>query len=287
MKAENERPKIGVHLLMWQKSLQTDVVPLMQSAMNAGFSGAEVSLAQFEHLQFSEIAREAHALNLDITCSFSLSPEFDIASSNPKTNKAAIDRFKKAIDHAISLGSPIITGPWYGGLGVWSKDKSRRQERIARSMENVSKVAEYASELGIVIGLEPLNRYETDLINTVQQAKQYIEGVGNQSLYIHLDTFHSSIEENSVPEAIREADTFLGHLHCADNHRGIPGSGCLPWQRIFQELQIQGYKKWHVVEVIGEIDTPIAEQFHYWRLGLPNPDQSAQEACKFIKDLME
>ena len=99
-------------------------------------------------------------------------------------------------------------------------------------VKNLKTLANYAAKRGQQICLEPLNRFETDFINTCDQALQMVKDVGSPALKIQLDTFHMNIEEKNQATAIRKAGKLLGHLHACGCDRGIPGNDHIDWTGI-------------------------------------------------------
>jgi len=279
--------KLGIHLILWQNELRENLLPFMRRAADAGYGGVELSLARFEALPVRKIREEATALGLEVTCTLSLPGEFDLAADDSVIAGKAVARFKKAIDIACELGSPIVAGPWYGALGVWAADPAEREARRNRSASRVAEIGQYAEGHGVVLALEPLNRYESDLVNTVDQAIQYIRLVSDSPIGILLDTFHAAIEENSLPTAIQQCGRLLRHLHLAENHRGFPGTGSQPWREIFNALEDQNYQGRCVVEVIGRSASPIANQFHIWSSDNVQVDEAARRSYEYLQSLIK
>ena len=278
--------KIGIHLMMWQEGYATPILPLLEKVKQAGFDGAEFSVVRLEKQQEAEeIRKRAADLGLGITCTFGLSPDQDIASDDSKKVAAAIARTKLAIDMAAVLGAPVMAGIFYSGFGVRAESLAEGIARRQRAAENLRSVAEYAVQQGVTIAIEPVNHYETDMINTSQQGIDLINAVGNSSLRILFDVFHASIEENSVPDAIRSSGKFIGHVHFSENHRGIPGTGSLPYSEIMQALRDIQYQGWIVTEIIGVPGGEFARRFKTSVRG-ETPDGAARLSAAYIRKLI-
>jgi D-psicose/D-tagatose/L-ribulose 3-epimerase len=277
--------KLGVHLMMWQAAYDTPLLPLIGKAKRAGFDGVEFPLVKLQSQKVAEeIRREADTHGLKITTTFGFPPELDIASADKKQSSAAIDRFKTAIDISTTLGSDILAGVLYSGYGIRAENPQDRVNRWQRSVENMQVVAGFAASASVKLAIEPVNRYETDLINTSRQGIEYIKCVGASNLYLLFDVFHAAIEEENIPTAIRESGEFIGHVHFSENHRGIPGTGSLPYLEIAQALMDIRYDRWGVVEIVGVHESEFARRFKVLRCEYL-PDEAALRSASFLRNL--
>src|SRR5207249_2891422 len=139
---------------------------------------------------------------------------------------------------------------------------------------------------GKMIAIEPLNRFETDFINTCEQAIQMVKEVGSPALSIHLDTFHMNIEEKDPAAAIRRAGKMLGHVHACGSDRGTPGNDHIDWKSIAAALKKVGYKKDVVIESFTPDVLVIAKAASIWRLMEPNKNDIAIKGVKFLKRVL-
>src|SRR5678815_4218123 len=131
---------------------------------------------------------------------------------------------KTLIDQAVELGCPSLIGPVYSVVGkadaVEPEMQTKEWELVVK---NLKELAAYAAEKGVRICVEPLNRFETDFLNTCDQGLKLIKAVGAKNVKLHLDTFHMNIEEKEQGAAIRKAGKLLGHFHACGSDRGTPG----------------------------------------------------------------
>jgi D-psicose/D-tagatose/L-ribulose 3-epimerase len=130
-----------------------------------------------------------------------------------------------------------------------------------------------------------LNRFETDMINTVSQGLQFIEEVGRDNIGFHLDTFHMHLEEKSSPQAIRLAGDKLFHFHACENDRGVPGSGQVHWQEIAAALKEVNYQGPIVIESFTSQVKEIARAVSIWREIAPSQDAIAGQGLQFLYSL--
>jgi D-psicose/D-tagatose/L-ribulose 3-epimerase len=131
--------------------------------------------------------------------------------------------------------------------------------------------------------MEPLNRFETDFMNTADQALRMVKDVGSPVLKIHLDTFHMNIEEKNQPKAIRKVGKLLGHFHACGTDRGTPGNDSLDWPPIVSALKSVGYKGDVVIESFTTDVKVIAKAAAIWRRMEPTRDEIAVKGLKNLK----
>lgn len=202
----------------------------------------------------------------------------------PEAQKASLDYSRKMIDYCVVLGCPTLMGPIYSAVGrsepVPEKEKKRQWKTV---VSNLRKIANYAEKHEVDIAMEPLNRFESDFINTCDQAIQMIEDVGSPALKVQLDTFHMNIEEKSSPDAIRKAGSLLGHFHACGSDRGTPGGDHIDWKGIAKALKEVGYDKSIVIESFTPNIEAIAAATKIWRAIEPSRDSIAIDGLKFLK----
>jgi D-psicose/D-tagatose/L-ribulose 3-epimerase len=190
------------------------------------------------------------------------------------------------IDAAFELGSPVVAGPMYSAVGKEHlEDSKTRQKEWDLAVSEVRSLADYAGEKGIKLAMEPLNRFETDMINIVAQGLDFINQVGRDNVGFHLDTFHMHLEEKSSPAAIRLAGEKIFHFHACENDRGIPGTGQVHWQGIAAALKSTNYQGAVVIESFTSQVKEIARAVNIWREIAPSQDAIAQQGLQFLKTL--
>jgi sugar phosphate isomerase/epimerase len=175
---------------------------------------------------------------------------------------------------AEALGAGVVAGPAYGSVGLARPldDAERRAERD-RVVGSLREAAQDAAARGVRLALEPLNRFETDRVNTVEQGLRLCDDVGHDAVGLHLDTFHMHLEERDSGAAIRAAAAAgrLFHVHACENDRGVPGRGQVAWGRVADALRDVGYDG----DVVIESFTPAVTEHRRRRLpvaaGGPGP----------------
>ena len=132
-----------------------------------------------------------------------------------------------------------------------------------------------------------MNRYETFLLNTVEQALSVVEKIGEDNVFIHLDTYHMNIEEDDFAESIRQAGSKLGYIHLSESHRGTPGSGTVDWDSVFQGLADIDYRGGLTMESFADINPDIARATCMWRDIVQDSDALVRDGLAFLRGKAE
>lgn len=177
-------------------------------------------------------------------------------STDPSIRQSAVERIKSHIALARQLEALVIIGLI---RGIKPKDLPRAQA-MQYLMESLQRCAEYAAEEGVRMVLEPINRYETDLINSVAEGLELLERIKADNLGLLLDTFHMNIEEEVIEESIRMCGKHIFHFHVADSNRRPPGGGHLDFGKILTALYDTGYQGWISGEFLPYPDADTAAQ---------------------------
>jgi len=191
---------------------------------------------------------------------------------------------KKCIDAMVVLDCPSFIGPVYSAVGrAEAVEPADYKKQWATVVKNLKKICAYAEKKGKRICMEPLNRFETDFINTVDQALKMVKDVGSPALKIHLDTFHMNIEEKCQCDAIRKAGKHLGHVHACGSDRGTPGNDHICWESIAKALKAVKYKGDVVIESFTKDVVIIAKAAAIWRQIEPSREDIAIKGLKFLR----
>lgn len=272
--------KHGVHIALWMRRWDEDVVPHIHTAAGLGFDGVELSLLCMSVDQIRRIRDALDATGLEVTCTTGLNASEDVTSDDPAVRTAGKDALRKAIETAHALGSRLLSGVLYA---PWGRTiQTNRIERWSRAVEALSYAGDVARPLGLSLGIEAINRYETDLVNTAAQAREMARGVGLRNVGVLLDTYHMGIEEKDVGEAIWTCGEHLVHLHVVENDRGVPGSGHLPWGAITAALTDIEYRGWATLEMFVQAQQDVSPDLSVWRPIEPDPTEAAWRGRTFL-----
>ena len=227
---------------------------------------------------------------LDVVLAARVNPHRSITSVDAEARQGGLDYLRYGIDVAAEIGADLIGGPLYGGPLVFAGrapapvSEDERLARFSRAVEGLGRLCEPASAAGVRLAVEPLNRFETDIVSTTAQGVELVDAIGSSALGLLLDSFHMNIEERSITDAIRLAGPRILHLQANENHRGFPGTGHLPWRAIGRALHKVGYRGRVCLEPFRRGDDRFAVPLAQWRP--PEEDESAalEAAIVFIRD---
>ena len=217
--------KIGVNTWVWTSPFSTKEFDLIPKVREMGFDILEVALEDVSIIDAKLLRKMTEDNGLAVTVCGAFGPTRDVSSDDPAIRKNGADYMRESIRFAEQVGARIFAGPVYSAVGKTRlvPDEQKKRE-WAWCVEKLREVGKAATEAGVTIGVEPLNRFETDMINLAEQAVKLVRDVGSPAYKIHLDTFHGNIEEKSIPDAIRKLGKgMLCHFHACENDRGIPG----------------------------------------------------------------
>jgi D-psicose/D-tagatose/L-ribulose 3-epimerase len=280
--------KFGVNTFVWVSPCTTAAVKdLAPKVKELGFDIFEISVENPALLDVAQIKTELKKNDLlPIVCG-AFGPDRNLCSNNPMYVDNAKTYIRWLIDAADELGSPVVCGPMYSSVG-----KEHLEDDIARKAEwdlavsGVREMAQYAKPKAVRLALEPLNRFETDMLNIVAQGLDFIDQTGMDNVGLHLDTFHMHLEEKNSGDAVRLANQKIYHFHACENDRGVPGSGQVHWDEVAKALKDVRYNGPVVIESFTSQVKEIARAVCIWREIAPSQDAIAMQGLKFLKTLL-
>ncbi len=274
--------KYGINLYLWADDMHDGLMPVLESLKRIGYDGVEVPIFDLDPSKWTRWARRLDDLGLERTANTVIAPEHNPLSPDPGVRKAAYEHMQKLVDCCAAVGSSILCGPHQVALGVFT-GRGATEDEWQRSVEHLRRAAEYAQKARVVLAEEVVNRFELYHVNTLDQGIRLIDQVGHPNCRIHLDTFHSHIEEKDLAAAIRRAGDRIAHVHVSENDRGVPGSGSVLWDATFDALRDIGYDGWLTVEAFGSFLPNLAAATRIWRPLFDSEEQLATEALSFLK----
>ncbi len=274
--------KLGIEVFYWLPNWADDQVSSFAKAKDCGFDAVEISLVSGPDIDIHQIRETLDRLGLDVFCSMGLPLDKDITSPDKAIQRAGIEYLKQCAETASRLGSPVLCGlpyvPWLHFPNT--TDLVPYRERSAEAMRTV---AATAGDLGITICTEVINRFETYLFNTVAEGMQYLEMIGHSAVKLQLDTYHMNMEEDDIPGAIRQAGARIGHFHCADSNRKLPGRGHIDWHSVKSALDEVGFQGPLVIETFPNPKAETGRSVNVWRPLVVDFDTEAQQAAIFLR----
>jgi D-psicose/D-tagatose/L-ribulose 3-epimerase len=278
---------IGANTWIWTSPLTDEHLDLVGRVKELGFDVIELAVEDTA-LVSAELWRAAgEDAGVAFAVCGAFGPDRDLAHEDARIRGIGLEYLKALVDYAVALDAPVVAGPMYSAVGrtemLPSDVRERQRERAA---EGIREAADYAAGHGVRLGIEPLNRFETDLVNTCAQALELCDRVDRDNVGVHLDTFHGTIEEKSVPDAIRLAGERLFHVHTCENDRGTPGTGHVPWADVFRALDEVGYEGQLVIESFTPDVKEIARAASIWRPLDAAGDELARGGAAFLREAM-
>jgi D-psicose/D-tagatose/L-ribulose 3-epimerase len=231
---------LGVHALVWVGDTSpASLTTAITSTRDAGFDLLEISLHDSINLDVERAAHELREAGLAVACSRGLAFDADVSSEDPQVVARGEKLLQDSLRITHALGGTHFTGALYSALGKYGHPLSARgRANVVRVLQGLAKDAE---GLGMTLGLEVYNRYETNVVNTASEALTLADDIGADNVLIHLDTYHMNIEEDDLVRPVREVGDRLGYVHIGENHRGYLGSGHLDFTGFFHALADIGY----------------------------------------------
>jgi D-psicose/D-tagatose/L-ribulose 3-epimerase len=208
----------------------------------------------------------------------------DITSDDAVIRAKGVDYLKACVKATSDIGAQNFSGVVYSQF-VKPANQRPTEQTWKYSADCLREAARFAKKVGVNIGIEPVNRYETYLINTCDQALKLKEMIGEDNIKIHLDTYHMNIEEKSYYDATIKAGKDLIHYHLCENDRGIPGTGLVNWDEIFKALAEIDYQGNAALESF--VDATDNMNTWVWRQLAPDGDTLLREGVAFIRKMQK
>lgn len=279
--------KFGIHSLLFSETFTTEQIPLLEKCKNMGFDAVEIIPFDPDSFPAKQVGQTAADLGLTINTGYGMPVECNVISPDPKVRQKGVDLSKKLVDLSVEAGAEVFGGAVYAGWGYLS-GKMRTEDEWKWGVDSFRQTAEHAQKCGdLVLGIEPLNRFESHLINIASDAVKFIQDVGLPNVKVHLDTFHMIREEDNMPAAVRATGKHIGYVHACENQRGIPGTGMVPWAEFFKALKDTGYDRCITIESFDPDMESIAKLCCIWRKLADSPEQLASEGLKYLKGVWE
>jgi len=231
--------KLGIHAYAWCSQWSNDTLDLIDRVASLGLDFIEIPLLDPFGFPVESTRARLEAAGRGATASLGLSASTDISSEDPAIVARGEDLLNTAVSVVRDLGATHFCGVIYSAL---QKHMAPPTERgIDNVVAVLRRVAEKAAAAQITVGVEVVNRYETNVVNTAAEVLPLIERIGAPNVYAHLDTYHMNIEDGFVGRAIEDCGDRLGYFHVGESHRGYLGTGTVDFTAVFRSLARIGY----------------------------------------------
>jgi D-psicose/D-tagatose/L-ribulose 3-epimerase len=275
--------QLGINLLCVSGFIEAEHLPLIRRLKDLGYDGVEVPVLRGGQAHYAWLGRELDAIGLRRTSTSVIpSSHANPVSSDPEIRRAGRQHLDWALDCALALGSESLGGPIHAPIGHFTGTGPTRDE-LEYGAQAHRALAERAQAHGVYLSIEPLNRFETYFLNTMAQARAYVDLVDHPACRIMYDTFHAHIEEQNQPRAIATLGPLMGVLHVSENDRGIPGRGQIDFGAVFSAVRSAGYDGWVTLEAFGAGLPELAAATRVWRPLFPDFETLFAESIAFIR----
>lgn len=275
----------GVSTWLWTSPFTTaSIKELFPKIAKMGFDMVEIAVEDPEAIDIEIVKAALQQYNLEATVCGAFGPGRDLTHEDPSIHENCLSYIESCLDICVELDCGFFGGPMYSAVGkARMVSPEQRQKEWNLAVKNLKKVCEMAASRGLQIALEPLNRFESDMINTVDDVVRLIKDIDHPASKIMLDGFHMGIEERDIETAILTAGDQLIHLQVAENYRGTPGTGQTCWDAYKRGLEAINYKGAVTIESFTPENKELAGAVCFWRNMAESQDQFAIEGLAFLK----
>ncbi len=273
--------RFGLNTFLYASPFTNESVSMFKKLKKWGFDTVEIAIEDPSHVDPAVLKAAAAKAGLAIgSICAAMGPGRDFRGSAADQRNA--QKYLTAlVDQAAAMGCPRIIGPLYSVVGlIGSHDDKTKAAHFKLVVKNLKQLAKHAEKKGVLLCVEPLNRFETDFLNTCDQGLRLVKAVNSPAVKLHLDTFHMNIEEKNQAAAILKAGKHLGHFHACGTDRGVPGGDSLDWKPIVAALRKIGYKQDVVIESFTTDVKVIARAAAIWRKMEPRRDDIPVKGLK-------
>jgi len=279
--------KLGVSTWLWTSPFTTETIDLFPKIKSMGYDAVEIPVEYPEKINAKTVKAALQQNGLEAIVCGAFGPSRDLTHEDPAVHENCFHYILQCLDLCNEWDASFLAGPMYSAVGkARMVPPEQRKIEWDRAVTNLHKVSALAYERRLEIALEPLNRFESDLVNTAEDVMRLIKDINHPAAKVLLDGFHMAIEERNIEEAITTAGDKLIHVQVSENYRGTPGTGQTPWQSFRKGLANVHYKGVVSIESFTPEIKELAGAVCIWKNLAPSQDGFAQEGINFLKKLL-
>lgn len=281
------RNLLGVHAGLWGFDWSHGAAKkTIAAAKNAGFGLIEIPAISSRDHEWNVTRQFLEEYDIDASVSLALDFESDINSTNPITSAKGEQRLSEAVDFAEAINARFVGGVTYSAMGRYMNPPT--QQARENSLAVLRRIATKAKNLDITLGIEYVNRYETNLLNSAADTLGFIDELGLDNVVLHLDTFHAQIEEVNLNDAVTLSRSKLGYIHASESHRGVLGTGAIDWAAFIENIKIIDYQGPITVETFSSavLSERQSVDIGLWNTKWTDPNKVAAETYEFLNSLI-
>ncbi|WP_430500837.1 sugar phosphate isomerase/epimerase family protein [Micromonospora trifolii] len=279
---------IGVNPWVWASPVDDKALAELIPRIAAfGFDAVELPIEQlgdWDPIRTRDLLA-AHGLVAAGVCAVT-PPGRELVDAAPAVVESTVAYLLGCVASAAAVGAGCVGGPAYASVGrTWRMSPAARAACYADFRRALAPVAEQAGEVGVSIGVEALNRYETSVVNTIEQTVELIDGLP-PNVGIMIDTYHMNIEEADPYAALAVAGRHIKHVQVSGTNRGAPGADHFDWPRFFDVLRDTGYQGAICIESFTAENEAIATAAAIWRPLAPSQDRLATDGLRYLREIL-
>ena len=279
--------KYGVSTWLWTSPFTTETVELFPKIKSMGYDAVEIPVEYPEKIDGKKVKDALQRHGLDPIVCGAFGPSRDLTHDDPAVHENCFKYILQCLDLCNEWDAKFLAGPMYSAVGkARMVSPEQRKMEWDRAVSNLHQVCKLAHERGLEIALEPLNRFESDLINTAEDVMRLVRDVNHPAAKVLLDGFHMAIEERNIEQAITSVGDKLIHIQVSENYRGTPGTGQTPWDSFKKGLTNINYQGVVSIESFTPEIKELAGAVCIWKNLAPSQDGFAQEGIHFLKQLL-
>lgn len=286
---------IGIYYAYWSQDWDVDFLPYISKVAGLGFNQLEINAGTIVKISPREralLVEEANDKGITLSYCIGLSQEYDVSSADTSIRKRGIALLKQLTRAIGEMGGGSLSGIIYAAWPMeLQEDFLEKRPYFDRSIASLKEAIKEAEDHHVNFNVEVVNRFEQFLMNTCEEALEFVTRVESPNLKILLDTFHMNIEEESIYAAVTRAGDYLGHIHLGENNRTPPGCGRghIQWDELGKAIREINYEGALVMEPFikpgGQVGQAI-KVFRDLNLGL-EMDEEARKSCQFVRSFLE
>ena len=279
-------PIFGASTWLWTSPFDSGQVELLQKIAALGFQAVELPIEDPALVDAAALGPVLKDLGLRAHVCGAFGPGRDLTHFDPAVRASCRAYLSECFTIAEELGAGFVAGPMYSEVGkarqLPEEDRKREWDLAVTELRAVCRDAD---SRGLAIALEPINRFETDLVNTTADSLRMIRDIDHPAAKVMIDTFHMTIEEADIGAAIRAAGSDLIHVQVSENHRGVTGTGLTPWTSFRDALREIQYDGSIVIESFTPENRDLAGAVCIWKRFAPTQDEFASRGLAYLKQL--
>lgn len=277
--------KFGASTWLWTSPFTTESIEVLFPKIAAmGFDVVEIAVEDPSLIDIKAVKKGLEKHHLGVVICGAFGPSRDLTNEDVSVHRNCFSYIESCLDFCVELNTPFFGGPMYSAVGkarMLPPDKRKAEWDLA--VKNLRIACDMAAIRGLQIALEPLNRFESDLVNTAEDARRLIRDIDHPAAKIMLDGFHMNIEERDVAQAIITAGEHLIHVQVSENYRGTPGTGQTRWDAFRRGLESINYSGTVTIESFTPENKELAGAVCFWHPMAESQDGLARDGLRFLK----